>query len=69
MEQHNNHRCVKYQVTASFVTPCKQSGYQKTEIIHDANSAHEAASKAMIAFCDEDTPIGGICVYECVLAY
>ncbi len=66
---HNKHRSVKYRVTASFVTPDKQNGYQKTELIHDAISAHEAASMAMILFCDEDTPIAGIAVYECVLTY
>ena len=66
---HNKHSSVKYRVTASFVTPDKQNGYQKTELIHDAISAHDAASMAMILFCDEDTPIAGIAVYECVLTY
>jgi len=69
MEKHNSHSSVKYRVTASFVTPDKQNGYQKTELINDANSAHEAASMAMVSFCDENTPIAGIAVYECVLTY
>lgn len=69
MEIHNSHSSVKYRVTAVFVTPDEQDGYQKTELIHEAKSAHEAASKAMISFCNEDYPLAGIAVYECVLAY
>ena len=68
MERYNEHRCVKFMVVLSFVSPDEQSGYLKTEYVH-CECKYEAAAKASAKFMGEDFPIRGVAVYECTLAY
>ena len=68
MKKYNEGGIIKFRVVLSFVSDGDQNGYQKEEWVH-CDDMNEAAVIATARHMNEQYPLKGVAVFECVLLY